>query len=101
TIMTYLFLCLLLFYTILLIAMLVFPLMHLPQLNLSGNKLFLMSLLTLTAGLAAISLGILLGIFSKTQEQSAPFGATCVVILAAIVGVWIPVFAMFDVMQVV
>ena len=100
-IITYLIICLLQFYTILLIAKLVFPLMHLPQLNLSGNKLFLMSLLTLSAGLAAISLGILLGIFSKTQEQSAPFGATFVVILAAIGGVWIPVFAMSEVMQVV
>jgi len=99
-IITYLIICLLQFYAILLIAKLVFPLMQLPELNLSGNKLLLMSLLTLTAGLAAISLGILLGIICKTQEQSAPFGATFVVILAAIGGVWIPVFAMSDAMQI-
>lgn len=99
-IITYLIICLLQFYAILLIAKLVFPLMQLPELNLSGNKVLLMSLLTLTAGLAAISLGILLGIICKTQEQSAPFGATFVVILAAIGGVWIPVFAMSDAMQV-
>lgn len=100
-IITYLIICLLQFYAILLIAKLVFPLMQLPELNLSGNKLLFMSLLTLTAGLAAISLGILLGIFCKTQEQSAPFGATFVVILAAIGGVWIPVFAMSEVMQII
>jgi len=99
-IITYLIICLLQFYAILLIAKLVFPLMQLPELNLSGNKVLLMSLLTLTAGLAAISLGILLGIICKTQEQSAPFGATFVVILAAIGGVWIPVFAMSDAMQI-
>ena len=99
-IITYLIICLLQFYAILLIAKLIFPLMQLPELNLSGNKVLLMSLLTLTAGLAAISLGILLGIICKTQEQSAPFGATFVVILAAIGGVWIPVFAMSDAMQV-
>lgn len=99
-IITYLIICLLQFYTILLIAKFVFPLMHLPQLQLSANKLFLMSALTLTAGLAAISLGILLGIVCKTQEQSAPFGATFVVILAAIGGVWIPVFAMSETMQI-
>ena len=99
-IITYLIICLLQFYAILLIAKLVFPFMQLPELNLSGNKVLLMSLLTLTAGLAAISLGILLGIICKTQEQSAPFGATFVVILAAIGGVWIPVFAMSDAMQV-
>lgn len=99
-IITYLIICLLQFYTILLIAKFVFPLMHLPQLHLSANKLFLMSALTLTAGLAAISLGILLGIVCKTQEQSAPFGATFVVVLAAIGGVWIPVFAMSETMQI-
>ncbi|MCF6185558.1 MAG: ABC transporter permease, partial [Bacteroidales bacterium] len=51
--------------------------------------------------LAAIGVGILLGTLANTPEQSAPFGATTVVILAAIGGVWIPVFAMPQVMQVV
>ena len=49
--------------------------------------------------MAAIGFGILLGTVAKTQEQSAPFGATSVVILAAIGGVWVPVFAMPKVMQ--
>ncbi len=99
-IITYLFICLLQFYAILLVSKLFFPMLNLPELNLSGNKVLLMSLLTLTAGLAAIGLGILLGIVCNTQEQSAPFGATFVVILAAVGGVWIPVFAMSDAMQV-
>jgi ABC-2 type transport system permease protein len=55
----------------------------------------------LFSGLAAIGFGILLGTIAKTQEQSAPFGATSVVILAAIGGVWVPVFAMPKVMQVI
>ena len=58
-----------------------------------------MSLLTLRQ-VWQLSLGIVLGILAKTQEQSAPFGATFVVILAAIGGVWIPVFAMSETMQV-
>jgi len=41
----------------------------------------------------------MLGTIAKTQEQSAPFGSTAVVILAAIGGVWVPVFAMPKVMQ--
>src|SRR5690606_20681379 len=73
-IITYLIICLLQFYAILIIAQLVFPYMKLPELNLSVSKIILMSFVTLTAGLAAISLGILLGIIAKTQEQSAPFG---------------------------
>ena len=74
--------------------------MNLPELNLSFKKIALMSALTLTAGLAAIGMAILLGIVSKTQEQSAPFGATFVIILAAVGGVWIPVFAMSQAMQI-
>jgi ABC-2 type transport system permease protein len=53
------------------------------------------------SGLAAIGFGILLGTIAKTQEQSAPFGATAVIILAAIGGVWVPVFAMPKVMQII
>lgn len=98
---TYLIICLLQFYVILAISGLVFPYLNLPELNLSASQIVLMSALTLTVGLAAISLGILLGIVAKTQEQSAPFGATFVVILAAIGGVWIPVFAMSEAMQLV
>ena len=37
---------------------------------------------------------------ANTQEQSAPFGATFVVILAAMGGVWVPVFVMPKTMQV-
>ena len=98
---TYLIICLLQFYVILAISGLVFPYLNLPELNLSASQIVLMSALTLTVGLSAISLGILLGIVAKTQEQSAPFGATFVVILAAIGGVWIPVFAMSEAMQLV
>ena len=81
-----------------LVGMYLFPYLSLPTLDLDG-KFFLMSVVALFSGLAAIGFGILLGTIAKTQEQSAPFGATLVVILAAIGGVWIPVFAMSDFMQ--
>lgn len=96
--MTYLLICLLQFYLILAVALFVFPTLGLPPLNIEG-KLFNLSLLTTFAGLAAIGLGILLGTVAKTQEQAAPFGSTFVVILAAIGGVWIPVFTMPTLMQ--
>lgn len=50
-------------------------------------------------GWLVIGFGIAIGTVAKTQEQSAPFGATAVVILAAIGGVWVPVFMMPRVMQ--
>ena len=73
-------------------------LMGLPLLDISGRILSLFLVAT-SATLAAIGLGVLLGTLCQTQEQSAPLGATLTVILAAIGGVWIPVFAMPSFMQ--
>lgn len=95
---TYLIICMLQFFLMLGMGMYVFPQIGLPVLELNGTFL-LMSVVALFSGLAAIGFGILLGTMAKTQEQSAPFGATSVVILAAIGGVWVPVFAMPKVMQ--
>ena len=97
---TYLVICMIQFYLMVLVGMYLFPYLSLPKLDLDG-KFFLMSVVALFSGLAAIGFGILLGTIAKTQEQSAPFGATSVVILAAIGGVWVPVFAMPKVMRVI
>jgi ABC-2 type transport system permease protein len=80
------------------IGVYLFPSIGLPKLDVSG-KIALLFLVAFFAGLAAIGLGLLLGTIAKSQEQSAPFGATCVVILAALGGVWVPVFAMPSLMQ--
>ncbi|WP_198512236.1 ABC transporter permease [Flavobacterium sp. 1] len=96
----YLIICLIQFYMMIAVAVFLFPHLGLPALNVEGN-LILMSIVALFSGLAAIGFGILLGTIAKTQEQSAPFGATAVIILAAIGGVWVPVFAMPKVMQVI
>ncbi|MCA4808701.1 ABC transporter permease [Empedobacter falsenii] len=95
---TYLAISLFQFTMILGVAKFVFPLIDLPSFKTDGI-LFSIYGLTVFASLAAIGLGLLIGTIAKTQEQSAPFGATLVVILAAIGGVWIPVFAMSDFMQ--
>ena len=98
--LTYLVVCMLQFYMMIAVAIYLFPHLGLPALNLGGN-LRMMSVVAFFSGLAAIGYGILLGTLAKTQEQSAPFGATSVIILAAIGGVWVPVFAMPKVMQVI
>lgn len=95
---TYLMICMIQFFLMVAVGVFLFPYLGLPVLDVEG-KLFLMSIVALFSGLAAIGFGILLGTIAKTQEQSAPFGATSVVILAAIGGVWVPVFAMPKVMQ--
>ncbi|MGB6153675.1 MAG: ABC transporter permease [Pricia sp.] len=87
------------FALMLLVGVYLFPLIGLPELEVSG-RLPLLFFVAFFAGLAAVGLGLLLGTIAKTQEQSAPFGATFVVILAALGGVWVPVFAMPSFMQV-
>lgn len=94
----YLLVCFLQFLIILGIGIFLFPVIGLPVLHLQGN-LVLLLVVTLFSGLAAIGLGILLGTIFSTQEQTAPFGAILVILLAAIGGVWIPTFAMPNVMQ--
>lgn len=95
---TYLLICMIQFLLMVAVGVYVFPYLDLPILDVSG-KMILMMTVALFSGLAAIGFGILLGTIAKTQEQSAPFGATSVVILAAIGGVWVPVFAMPKIMQ--
>ena len=94
----YLCVCLIQFILMLMIGVYLFPAIGLPTLDVSG-RLPLLFIVAIFAGLAAIGLGLLLGTVAKTQEQSAPFGATFVVILAALGGVWVPVFIMPKFMQ--
>tara|TARA_R110000751_G_scaffold295678_1_gene404345 strand:+ start:11501 stop:12769 length:1269 start_codon:yes stop_codon:yes gene_type:complete len=94
----YLAVCLIQFGLMLGIGVYLFPILGLPSLEVSG-KIPLLFLVAIFAGLAAIGLGLLLGTVARTQEQSAPFGATFVVILAALGGVWVPVFIMPKFMQ--
>lgn len=86
------------FTLMLLVGLYLFPLIGLPNIDVSG-KLATLYAVALFSGLAAIGLGLLLGTIAKTQEQSAPFGSIMVVILAAIGGVWVPVFVMPKFMQ--
>lgn len=95
---TYLIICMLQFYLMVAVGVYLFPHIGLPALGLNDTFL-LMSVVALFSGFAAVGFGILLGTLAKTQEQAAPFGSTSVVILAAMGGVWVPVFAMPKIMQ--
>ncbi|MGG1920715.1 ABC transporter permease [Chryseobacterium cucumeris] len=97
---TYLIICLIQFLLMVAVGIYLFPYMDLPAFDVSG-KMFQLLTVTLFAGLAAIGFGVLLGTIADTQEQSAPFGATSVVVLAAIGGIWVPVFLMPEFMQTV
>jgi ABC-2 type transport system permease protein len=97
---TYLIICIIQFLLMVAVGIYLFPYMDLPAFDVSG-KMFQLLVVTLFSGLAAIGFGVLLGTIADTQEQSAPFGATSVVVLAAIGGIWVPVFLMPEFMQAV
>lgn len=96
--LTYLMVSFVQFLLMLLVGMYLLPLIGLPALSI-GSGFFVLCIVALFSGLAAIGFGLLLGTLASTPEQSAPFGATAVVILAALGGVWVPVFIMPEFMQ--
>lgn len=95
---TYLLICLIQFLMMLAVGIYIFPYFGLPSLHISG-QLFKLIIVSLFSGLAAVGFGILIGTVAETQEQGAPFGATAVIVLAALGGVFVPVFLMPDMMQ--
>lgn len=74
------------------------PFFGLPQLVI-GDNFFTLLFLTAAVSLAASGYGVVIGTISTSQEQSSIFGSISVVILAAIGGIWVPVFIMSDFMQ--
>lgn len=95
---TYLVICIIQFLMMLAVGMYLFPYLGLPALEISG-QLGKLLFVTVFAGLAAIGFGILIGTVAETQEQGAPFGATAVIVLAALGGIFVPVFLMPEIMQ--
>jgi len=98
--LTYLFVCLLQLTLMFIMGVYVLPLLGLPALAL-GHSLLALVLMSLSASLAAIGYGIAIGKIAVSSQQASVFGAISVVILAAIGGIWVPIFMMPHVMQTV
>ncbi len=81
----------------LLLGMYILPLFGMPALTL-GSGIFALLLVTISISLAASGYGILIGTIATSQEQSSIFGSISVVILAAIGGIWVPIFMMSETM---
>jgi ABC-2 type transport system permease protein len=97
-IITYMGVCLLQLATIFLMGIYLFPLLGLPALTFEGNY-FLLLIMGACSAMAAIGYGIAIGKTAATHQQAAIFASVSVVILAAIGGIWIPVFVMPRPMQ--
>jgi ABC-2 type transport system permease protein len=74
------------------------PLLGLPQLEI-GNHWMAIAAVSLSTALAATGYGILIGTVAGTHYQASSFGSISILILAAIGGIWVPVYVMPDVMK--
>jgi ABC-2 type transport system permease protein len=92
-ILVFLIVCYLQFITIMLMGVYLFPLLGLPALYITGKAASL-TLIAFCASLAAIGYGIAIGTIARTHQQAAIFGSISVVILAAVGGIWVPIFMM-------
>lgn len=86
------------FILMLMVGIFILPLFGLPLLNL-GDHLFALLVMVIATGLAATGYGLALGSIANTHEQAASFGSVSVIILAALGGIWVPVFMMPPLMQ--
>ncbi len=83
---------------IVMVGMWVMPFAGIQPLQL-GQSMGGFVLITVSAGLAATGFGIMIGTIAKTYMQASTFGAVSTVILAALGGVWIPLYIMSPVMR--
>lgn len=90
--------CLTQFISMIAVGVYVMPLLDLQQLILGNNIMGI----TLTAGsvaMAATGYGLLIAVYFNTPQQALSFGSISVVILAALGGVWVPIYVMPEMLQ--
>lgn len=92
-ILVYLVVCYLQFISIMMMGVYLFPYFGLPALYITG-KMTSLTVMAFAAALAAIGYGIAVGTIARTHQQAAIFGSISVVILAAVGGIWVPIFMM-------
>ena len=90
--------CLLQFVLMVLVGILIMPLLGLQQLVLGNNTPGIL-LTAIAVAMAATGYGLLIAVFFRTPQQALSFGSISVVILAALGGVWVPVYVMPEILQ--
>ena len=94
----YLTVCISQFFLIVAAGKFIMPLLGFPVLQI-GNQTGTMLLVAVSAALAAIGYGLVIGAFAGSHSQASAFGAISVIIAAAVGGIWVPVFIMPEFMQ--
>lgn len=92
--LAYLLVCFLQFILMAIIGIYLFPnVLGLPALAM-GNQYLAIFIATIASALSAIGFGLLVGTYSSTHNQAAMLGAILVVIMAALGGIFMPVYMM-------
>lgn len=94
----YLIVCIIQTMLMLLTGVLLIPLFNLPMLDL-GNEYLALVVMTVAVAMAAVGFGLMIGTISKTHQQAAAFGSIAVIILAAMGGLWVPLYLMPPIMR--
>ncbi len=91
----YLIICLTQCLLMLSVGIFLLPHLGLPQLVIGSSSMAIL-LTAVCTGLAATGYGVMVGTLFTTHQQSSNFGVVSVVILAALGGIWVPVYVMPD-----
>lgn len=94
----YFMVCLLQFILMTAVGVYVMPLLGLQQLVLGSNLAGIL-LTACSVAMAATGYGLLIAVYFNTPQQALSFGSISVVILAALGGVWVPVYVMPELLQ--
>ena len=96
----YLAICLIQFFLMTAVGLYLMPLVGLSKLVVSGRVPEIL-IAALSIALAATAFGMLVATTFRTHHQALAFGSVAVVLLAAIGGVWIPMYILPHTMQVI
>ena len=94
----YILVCLVQMAVMLMVGFYLLPLFGLPKLQ-AGSNILALAVLGFSAATAATGYGLLVGTLFPTYQQATSFGAISVIILAALGGIWVPVYVMPHAMQ--
>jgi ABC-2 type transport system permease protein len=96
----YIVVCMLQTLFMLLAGVVLLPLFGLPRLEL-GNDLLALTIMSLVVAMASVGYGLMIGTIARTHQQASAFGSISIIILAAMGGLWVPIYLMPDFMRTV
>jgi ABC-2 type transport system permease protein len=94
----YFFVCLVQSFLMIFSGIFILPLFNIPMLVI-GDHIIALVIMTIVTALAALGYGLMVGTIANTHQQAAAFGAVSIIILAALGGIWVPVYLMPTVMR--